>query len=95
VNNTYVSATDDTGVNGTSTPLIPVSSYSTWDLREAYDWHPSHANEARILTFALGVNNLTNRLPPLAPRAFVDNNADVATFSPLGRFVYGTVTVTF
>ena len=26
---------------------------------------------------------------------FVDNNADVATFSPLGRFVYGTVTVTF
>jgi len=25
----------------------------------------------------------------------VDNNADVATFSPLGRFVYGTVTVTF
>src|SRR5207302_1275227 len=81
VNNTYVSATDDTGVNGTSTPLIPVSSYSTWDLREAYDWHPSHANEARILTFALGVNNLTNRLPPLAPRAFVDNNADVATVS--------------
>ncbi|TLY90722.1 MAG: hypothetical protein E6K38_14805 [Gammaproteobacteria bacterium] len=95
VNNTYVSGTDDTGVNGTSTPLIPVSSYSTWDLREAYDWHLSHANEARILTFALGVNNLTNRLPPLAPRAFVDNNADVATFSPLGRFVYGTVTVTF
>ena len=95
VNNTYVSGTDDTGVNGTSTPPIPVSSYSTWDLREAYDWHLSHANEARILTFALGVNNLTNRLPPLAPRAFVDNNADVATFSPLGRFVYGTVTVTF
>ncbi len=95
VHNTYTSGTDDTGVNGTSTPPISVSSYSAWDLRAAYDWQLSHSNEARTLTTALGVNNLTNRLPPLAPRAFVDNNADVATFSPIGRLVYGTVTVTF
>lgn len=95
LNNTYASGTDDTGVNGTSTPLIPVGSYGAWDLRGAYDWHPSQANGARTLTFALGINNLTNRMPPLAPRAFVDNNADVSTYSPLGRLVYGTVTVSF
>lgn len=95
VHNTYVSATDDTGVNGTSTPAIPVSSYTAWDLRGAYDWHLSGSDEARTLTVALGVNNIGNRMPPLAPRAFVDNNADISTFSPIGRLVYGTVAVAF
>jgi iron complex outermembrane receptor protein len=32
-------------------------------------------------------------MPPLAPRAFLDNNADVATFSPIGRLIYLTVAV--
>ena len=95
LNNTYASSTDDTGVNGTSTPTIPVGGYTAWDLRGAYDWHLSGSAAGRMVTLALGVNNLTNRMPPLAPRAFTDNNADVATYSPLGRFVYGTVAVTF
>ena len=95
LNNTYASSTDDTGVNGTSTPTVPVSGYTAWDLRGAYDWHLSGSAAGRMVTLALGVNNLTNRLPPLAPRAFTDNNADVSTYSPLGRFVYGTVAVTF
>ena len=82
-------------MNGTSTPTIPVGGYTAWDLRGAYDWHLSGSAAGRMVTLALGVNNLTNRMPPLAPRAFTDNNADVATYSPLGRFVYGTVAVTF
>ena len=93
MNNTYVSSTDDTGVNGTSTPTIPVSSYTAWDLRGAYDWHLTGGAAGRMVTLALGVNNLSNRMPSLAPRAFVDNNADVATFSPIGRLVYATVSV--
>jgi iron complex outermembrane recepter protein len=32
-------------------------------------------------------------MPPLAPRAFLDNNADVATFAPIGRLVYATLSV--
>src|SRR5258707_5589068 len=36
LSNTYVSSTVDTGVNGTSTPTIPVSSYVTWDAPGAY-----------------------------------------------------------
>jgi iron complex outermembrane recepter protein len=85
VTNTYLSAVNDTGPNGNLAPL-PVSRYSAWDVRAAYDWHKVKA--------AIGVNNLTNRMPPLAPRTFTDNNADVATYSPIGRLVYATVSVT-
>jgi iron complex outermembrane receptor protein len=95
VNNTYVSGTHDTGPNGISTPAIPVASYVAWDFRVAYDWHLSAEHDSRVLTMAVGANNVTNRMPPLAPRAFLDNNADVATFSPLGRLIYASVTVGF
>ena len=92
VGNTYVASTTDTGANGTSTPEIPVSSYSSWDLRLAYDLHTEQIKHLRL---ALGANNVTDRMPPLAARAFLDNNADVATFSPIGRLVYGSVSVEF
>jgi outer membrane receptor for ferrienterochelin and colicin len=95
LSNTYVSSTQDTGLNGTSTPPIPVSSYMTWDARLAYDWHLGAETSARVLTLALGVNNLADRMPPLAPRAFLDNNADISTFSPIGRLIYVTATFTF
>jgi iron complex outermembrane recepter protein len=83
--NTYLSSVLDTGTNGNLAPL-PVSRYSAWDVRAAYSWGKFKA--------ALGVNNFTNRMPPLAPRTFTDNNADVATYSPIGRLVYATVSVT-
>jgi hypothetical protein len=43
------------------------------------------------------VNNIANKMPPLAPRAFANQytNADIATYSPIGRLVYGNVTVAF
>lgn len=89
--NTFASGVDDMGGSGTLAP-IRVSDYSTWDLRAAYDWH---GGKVKDLKFALGVNNLTNRMPPLDPRVFTDNNADVATYSPIGRLVYGTVSIGF
>jgi iron complex outermembrane recepter protein len=95
VNNTYVSGTNDTGANGISTPTIPVASYLAWDLRMAYNWHMAPKHESTVMTVALGVNNVTNRMPPLAPRAFLDNNADVATFSPIGRLIYASASVSF
>jgi outer membrane receptor protein involved in Fe transport len=85
VANTYLSAVTDTGTNGNLAPL-PVSRYSTFDLRAAYSWQKFKA--------AVGVNNVGNRMPPLAPRTFTDNNADVSTYSPIGRLVYATVSVT-
>jgi outer membrane receptor for ferrienterochelin and colicin len=95
VSNTYVSSTVDTGVNGTSTPTIPVASYYTFDARAAYDFALPRVHDGSKLTVALGVNNIADRMPPLAPRAFLDNNADVSTFSPIGRLIYGTVSFTF
>jgi iron complex outermembrane receptor protein len=64
-----------------------VSGYTSWDVRAAYAW--------RNVKTALGVNNLTNRMPPLAPRTFTDNNADVSTYSPIGRLYYATLAVSF
>jgi iron complex outermembrane recepter protein len=95
LDNTYAAATIDTGVNGNSTPPIPVGRYLTWDARVAYNWHLDQTRFGGDITAAVGVNNFTNEMPPLAPRAFVDNNADVATFSPLGRLVYVTLAVSF
>ena len=89
VANTFLSAVTDTGPNGNLAPL-PVSRYFTWDLRAAYDWQTSLVKHLKA---AIGVNNLTNRMPPLAPRTFTDNNADVATYSPIGRLVYATVSM--
>ncbi|MGH8291404.1 MAG: hypothetical protein ACREV7_20820 [Steroidobacteraceae bacterium] len=49
------------------------------------------------LTLAVGVNNIGNVMPPLAPRAFSNQNtnADIATYSPIGRLAYGEVAVSF
>ena len=95
VTNTYVSSTVDTGVNGTSTPTIPVASYYTFDARAAYDFPVPNFHEGTKITAAIGVNNIADRMPPLAPRAFLDNNADVSTFTPIGRLIYATLSVAF
>jgi outer membrane receptor protein involved in Fe transport len=91
--NTYVSGVMDTGATG-ALPPIPVSSYTTFDVRAAYNLHLAKA-KVQDLKLAIGVNNLSNRMPPLDPRTFTDNNVDASTYSPVGRLVYGTLTVTF
>jgi iron complex outermembrane recepter protein len=93
--NTYVSAVSDTGGSGTLAP-IPVSSYVTFDTRVAYNWHGS--SKLQDVQLAVGVNNLANRQPPLDPRTFntlAGSNADISTYSPIGRLVYGTISVGF
>jgi iron complex outermembrane recepter protein len=101
--NTYISAVTDIGPGGivfakskTLKPL-PVASYLTWDLRAAYtDETPgTRIKEIKGWSVALGINNLANRMPPAAPQAYTDNNADVSTYSPIGRLVYLTGSVKF
>jgi outer membrane receptor protein involved in Fe transport len=89
ISNTFISATTDTGPNGTSAPL-PVSRYFSWDARVGYDWRGGTIKDLKL---SLGVNNVTDRMPPLAPRTFTDNNADISTYSPIGRLLYGSVSV--
>ncbi len=99
--NTFVSSVRDIGAGGivyeTSKTLkaVPVSSYMSWDIRLSYKGDPVRTVGVKGWDLALGVNNFTNRMPPLSPQAFNDNNADVATYSPLGRLVYATLQAKF
>ena len=101
VGNTYIPSVTDIGPGGivyeNSTTLKPikVSAYTTFDLRLAYRLDEGKAKYIKAWTFALGVNNIGNRMPPLAPQAFTDNNADVATYSPIGRLIYATLDMNF
>jgi iron complex outermembrane receptor protein len=91
--NNYISSVKDEGAGGFTfananfSPLR-TSVWSSWDARLAYRFgeHADlHLQEARI---AVGVNNMFDRRPPTAPRAFPDNNADMSTYSPIGRLWY-------
>ena len=99
--NTYVSGVDDLGPGGlvfeTSKTLTakPVSSYMAWDLRVAYSGESLMGKFGKGWTIAAGINNISNAMPPLAPQAFTDNNADAASYSPIGRMLYVTGTLKF
>ena len=101
--NTYISSVTDIGpggivfANSTTLKPIPVSRYVTWDVRLGYTEEKASGSVPLIKGWraAVGVNNLTNRMPPLAPQAFTDNNADVSTYSPIGRLFYTSLAVKF
>ena len=95
--NSYIPSVTDVGVGGivfeTSRVLkaVKVSSYSAWDFSGGYTFK-GVANGMRLLA---GVNNAFDRMPPRAPQAFPDNNADVATYSPIGRLWWASLSVKF
>jgi iron complex outermembrane receptor protein len=95
--NTFIPSVTDIGTGGivfaTSTTLKPirVASYTSWDANVGY----TAKQFFKGLRVMLGVNNLANRMPPAAPQAFTDNNVDVATYSPIGRIWWATVSVKF
>jgi iron complex outermembrane receptor protein len=79
---------------------VPVSGFSAFDLAASYTVKKNSGVSAlrRWLggtTLTAGVNNLTNRPPPLAPQAFDDNRADVAAYDPIGRLWYVSVKAEF
>ena len=99
--NTYMSAVTDIGPGGlvyaTSKTLKPlsVSSYTTWDLRVGYARDLEASGLVKGWSVGAGINNLFDRMPPRAPQAFTDNNADVSTYSPIGRLVYAMASIKF
>ncbi len=99
IGNTYIDALTDIGPGGvtfaSSATLTrrPVASYSTWDLAGSYTFaRRSSASgwEKWVagLKVSVGVNNLTDKMPSLSPQAFNESNADVSTYSPIGRLWY-------
>ena len=104
--NTYASATQDQFAGGLgfetasnlATPTqksTPVERYMAWDLRFAVKGDSLPGGYGKGWTVAVGVNNISNKAPPLSPFAFQDNNADAASYSPIGRFTYVSASLKF
>ena len=91
VGHTFVASVADIGTGGStaSTPA-PVASYTQFDLGLTYDFKALHLGHGLDgLKVTVGVNNVFDRIPPLAPDAFSDTNADVATYNgSIGRMFY-------
>jgi iron complex outermembrane receptor protein len=97
--NTYIDSVVDIGPGGitfeNSTTLRrrDVSSYSVFDASASYTFAKSAGDTGLSrwlggMRVTVGVNNLGDKMPPLSPQAFNESNADVSTYSPLGRLWY-------
>jgi len=106
VTKTYLPSVTDLGPGGiafaTSPTLrrLPVANYLAWDLSAGYTFEAGRGTRGlwryfRGLKVSAGINNLTNRLPPLASQAFNESNADIATYPVVGRLVFVNATVRF
>jgi iron complex outermembrane receptor protein len=104
--NTWISSVQDLGAGGLTyatnhaahpTTVFPlnVSDYTAWDIRAQKLFEVHDGWLVKTVTLSAGVNNIFDAMPPLSPHAFTDNNADVATYSPIGRLVYVTATARF
>lgn len=84
--NTYIPSVTDIGPGG-SAPQAPlkVDSFTSFDFAASYNIKSSWLKNLKV---TLGVNNIFNEMPPLAPNAFTDANADIGTYGAIGRFFY-------
>jgi iron complex outermembrane receptor protein len=70
-----------------------VPSYSAWDASLSHQLRFAGTGTlTRLLSglrVTVGVNNLTDRMPPLAPQSFgSDAGVDLSTYNPIGRLWY-------
>ena len=99
VANTYVDEVVDIGPGGitfaSSTTLTrrPVEAYAPTDAALSYTFakNASDAGWRRWvggMKVTFGINNIADEMPPKSPQAFNESNADVSTYSPIGRLYY-------
>lgn len=97
--NTYIGEMTDIGPGGITYALsttlrrLPVAAYSTWDLAVSHTFAKSATDTGFRrwvggLQLSVGVNNLADKGPILTPQSFNESNADVSTYSPIGRLFY-------
>jgi iron complex outermembrane receptor protein len=68
-----------------------INPYYSWDASVGYTFsgrEPSFLGQLKGLTVNVGVNDLLNRQPSTDFDIFSTDNADISTYSPLGRVVY-------
>ena len=109
--NTYIAAVRDLGAGGvtfeTNSGRTPptafagrIKPYTTFDARLGYTVRDMNGAVSG-LSFAIGVNNMFDRMPPISSNAFTpsaaytDNTADVSTYSPIGRLGYVQASIKF
>jgi iron complex outermembrane receptor protein len=88
---TYVESVMDVGVGGSNqSSFTNVPSFTAFDLGLGYDFGHLHMGRwLDGLSIQIGVNNVANKLPPLAPVAFPETNSDVGTYDgSIGRMWY-------
>jgi len=84
--NTYIPSVTDIGPGGSApTAPIHVGSFASFDAAISYKFTNAWMKNLKV---TVGVNNVFDRMPPLAPQAFTDANADIGTYGAIGRFFY-------
>ena len=89
--------------NTATPPATKVAAYTTLDAQFSYTVGKAEATSLwsylKGMKLTLGVNNLTNHMPPFAPKSQPagsnNNNVDVATYSPVGRLMFVSGTIKF
>ncbi|QYM79452.1 TonB-dependent receptor [Horticoccus luteus] len=64
-----------------------IPSVSTFDVSASYTFGSSVKYLAGA-KLTVGANNVFNKFGPAAPDIFTDANVDIATYDPMGRFIY-------
>ena len=68
-----------------------INAYYSWDASVGYTFNgsePSYLGRLKGLRVDVGVNDLLNRQPSTDYDIFSTDNADISTYSPLGRVIY-------
>ena len=106
LSNSYLSSMTDIGPGGITYALSttlqrrPVSSYSVWDSSVSHDFrnlgnvHP-WLKALSAVRLTVGVNNIADKMPIVTPQAYNESNADVSTYSPIGRLWYVSAGIKF
>ena len=89
--------------NPATPPVTKVAAYTTYDLQGSYTFGKTDASAMwrylQGLRLTVGINNLSNQMPPFAPKSQPagsnNNNVDVAMYSPVGRLVFISGSVKF
>lgn len=90
VAHTYVASVTDIGAGGSAaSDPVPVDPYQSFDAALSYDFGRLGVSRwLNGLKLRIGVNNIFNKMPPLAPQAFPNSNADQSTYSEIGRLYF-------
>ena len=91
IGHTFIPSVNDIGPGGSAaTPPVKVGSYQQFDLMLAANLGEAQPAGWRSKTeLRFGINNVFNRMPPVAPNAFPATNADVGDYDgPIGRLYY-------